>query len=60
MQKKKKLWVFERYKLPQLPELEARYSQYLDRFYKDQMIEERYKSGTLFEDILPHQHSQEL
>lgn len=53
---RKKLWVFEKYKLSGLPELEARYARYLDRFYADEKIDERLEADTLFEEILLPQH----
>ncbi|PXA05565.1 hypothetical protein DDZ13_01445 [Coraliomargarita sinensis] len=49
---RRKLWVFDKYPLRGLPELKARYEAYLDKFYEDANIAERFKQGTLFDDLL--------
>ncbi len=47
-----KLWVFNKYHLPHIPRLKSRYQAYLDKFYEDENIAERFKNGTLFSNIL--------
>jgi hypothetical protein len=47
---KKHLWVFENYKMKAIERLYARYSVFLNEFYAKHNIEERFQSGTLFDD----------
>jgi surface carbohydrate biosynthesis protein len=48
---KKHLWVFENYKMDKLNLLYKRYSVYLDNFYKQKNIEEKYYTGALFKNL---------
>lgn len=48
----RKLWVFDRYHLKNLPQLHRRYARCLERFYTQERIPEKMKAGTLFRDIL--------
>jgi len=49
---KKFIWVFEQYDLKKVEQLYHKYSLFLDRFYKENKIEERLKEGNLFKEIL--------
>lgn len=49
---KRKLWVFEKYDLRELPVLQSRYAPYLDKFYENARITERWNQGTLFGELL--------
>jgi hypothetical protein len=53
----RKLWVFERYSLNELPKLQTRYQTYLDNFYANEKIAERFQAGTLFSSILKRPQS---
>ena len=56
---RQKHWVFKKYNLTQLPVLKSRYQSYLNKFYANERIAERFNRGTLFSDILKHSTSEE-
>ena len=47
---KKHLWVFENYKMEEIEKLYNDYSVYLDKFYSNNFIDEKYLDQKIFEE----------
>lgn len=48
---KKSIWILERYKLERVRHFRNEYWPYLENFYKNHKIEERFNNGTLFQSL---------
>jgi hypothetical protein len=48
---KKTIWIFEKFRLRNIPVLQARYKHFMEDFYNKHKVAERYKLGTLFEEL---------
>lgn len=49
---KKTIWIFENFRLKNIPKLYGKYSSYLNHFYQVHEVEDKYKNGVLFKELL--------
>lgn len=48
---KKTIWIFEKFRLRNIPVLQARYAQFMEDFYSRHKVAEKFEDGTLYQTL---------
>ncbi|MCC5929694.1 MAG: hypothetical protein JJU28_10645 [Cyclobacteriaceae bacterium] len=48
---KKTIWIFEKFRLRNIPVLQARYTQFMEDFYSKHRIADKYRKGSLYAEL---------